>query len=62
MSKKYYRVYFDWSCTPETHWGEPCDEEVVIESYEDYEDGEMFKRNLLRTPELKTFRDSLYSL
>ena len=19
MSKKYYRVYFDWSCTPETN-------------------------------------------
>ena len=37
MSKKYYRVYFDWSCTPETHWGEPCDDKVVIESYEDSE-------------------------
>ena len=35
MSKKYYRFYFDWSYTPETHWGEPCDDEVVIESYED---------------------------
>ena len=42
MSQKYYRVYFDWSCTPETHWGEPCDDEVVIESYEDYEDGETY--------------------
>ena len=40
MSKKYYRFYFDWSYTPETHWGEPCDDEVVIESYEDYEDYE----------------------
>ena len=25
----------------ETHWG-TCDDEVVIESYEDYEDGETY--------------------
>ena len=42
MSKKYYRVYFDWSCTPETQLGIMCDDEVVIESYEDYEDGETY--------------------
>ena len=42
MSKKYYRVYFEWSCTPETHWGEPCDDEVVIEDYVDYEDGQTY--------------------
>ena len=42
MSKKYYRVYFEWSCHPETHWGEPCDELVVIEDYEDYEDGQTY--------------------
>ena len=42
MSKKYYRVYFEWSCHPETHWGEPCDEQVVIEDYEDYEDGQTY--------------------
>ena len=42
MSKKYYRVYFEWSCHLETHWWEPCDEEVVIEDYEDYEDGQTY--------------------
>ena len=42
MSKKYYRVYFEWSCTPETHWGEPCDDTVVIEDYVDYEDGQTY--------------------
>ncbi len=35
---------------------------LIRYSFEDYEGGEMFKRNLLRTPELKTFRESLYSL
>ena len=45
MSKKYYRVYFDWSCTPETHWGEPCDDTVVIEDYVDYEDGQTYFDN-----------------
>ena len=26
----------------QTRWGEPCDEEVVIEDYEDYEDGQSY--------------------
>ena len=35
---------------------------LIRYSFEDYNDGEMFKRNLLRTPEFESFIKSLHSL
>lgn len=45
MSKKHYRIHFLFTCSPETQRGEPCDDDVEIESYEDYEDGETYYDN-----------------
>jgi len=36
----YYKIYFQFECSPETHWGLPTDEEVIIECERSYEDGQ----------------------
>jgi|TARA_B110000305_G_C19293191_1_gene565224 hypothetical protein len=33
-----YKVYFQFECSPETHWGIPTDEEVIIVCEELYND------------------------
>ena len=43
MSKKYYRVYFEWYCTPETHWGAPCEDRLTFNPKEYFEDGQEFE-------------------
>jgi len=35
-----YKVYFVFECSPETHWGEEADDEVIIDGVEYYKDGE----------------------
>ena len=35
-----YTVHFIFECSPETHWGEEIDDEVIIEGDVSYEDGE----------------------
>ena len=35
-----YKVYFQFECSPETHWGVPIDKEVIIECDKLYEDGQ----------------------
>ena len=35
-----YKVYFVFECSPETHWGEKADDEVIIDGVEYYKDGE----------------------
>ena len=35
-----YKVYFQFECSPETHWGLPTAEEVIIECERSYEDGQ----------------------
>ena len=35
---------------------------LIRYSFDDYEDGEMIKRGLLRTPELTDFKQTLFSL
>ena len=35
-----YKVYFKFECSPETHWGLPTDEEVIIKCERSYEDGQ----------------------
>ena len=35
-----YKVYFVFECSPETHWGEEADDEVIIYGVEYYKDGE----------------------
>ncbi len=42
MSIKYYRVFYKWSCYPETHLIRPCDKEVVVKDYLEYEDGQTY--------------------
>ena len=43
MSKKYYRVYFDWSCNPEKQGGrdEPCEDKFTFYETELLEDVEI---------------------
>lgn len=36
----YYKIYFQFECSPETHWGLPTDEEVILECERSYEDGQ----------------------
>ena len=35
-----YKIYFVFECSPETHWGEETDDEVIIDGVEYYKDGE----------------------
>lgn len=35
-----YKVYFVFECSPDTHWGEETDDEVIIYGVEYYKDGE----------------------
>jgi hypothetical protein len=35
-----YTVYFIFECSPETHWGEETDEEIVLDGERHYQDGE----------------------
>ena len=43
MSKKYYRVYFDWTCNPVTQGGgEPCEDKFTFYETEHLEDVEIF--------------------
>ena len=35
-----YKVYFVFECSPETHWGEETDDEIIIDGVAHYKDGE----------------------
>ena len=35
-----YKVYFVFECSPETHWGQDTDDEIIIDGVENYIDGE----------------------
>ncbi len=37
-----YKVYFVFECSPETHWGEETDDEIIIDGVEHYTDGEEY--------------------
>ena len=36
-----YKVYFAFECSPDTHWGEDVDEEIIIEGDRTYKDGDV---------------------
>ena len=35
-----YKVYFVFECSPDTHWGEPNEKEIIIDGFQSYSDGE----------------------
>ena len=35
-----YKVYFIFECSPEIHWGEETDEEIILDGVKHYLDGE----------------------
>jgi len=40
MEHGIYKVYFKFECSPETHWGEKTDEEIILDGVKHYLDGE----------------------